>query len=196
MNQKPSQLNEERIGYSLKRPQVPYFQATTKNVNIPLTAFSQMPWVKSNEYTSSHDRQNPSRIYLEKELKPKKLQTYKIQNVGKPIYLDNASRNQSRLTTDTQKSGRAIQGEQYGDRFYMPRDQREQEDPNKLRVPRPVSRGNFTNNYGTDEEAELLNDSWQELVSDEDEETPRKIDVPLNLLSSNMSTEQMVKINR
>jgi hypothetical protein len=32
-----------------------------------------MPWVKSNEYTSSHDRQNPSRIYLEKELKPKKL---------------------------------------------------------------------------------------------------------------------------
>lgn len=118
-----------------------------------------MSWVKSNEYTSTHDRLNPSRIYLETDLKPKKLQTYKIQNVGKPIFLDNVSRNQSRLTSVSQKSGRAVSNENYGEGFYVAKNLKKG-GINSFKIAHNVVRGEVVDQYGPEEDVELLNDSW------------------------------------
>lgn len=179
----PNQSSFSKSGFfAQKRQRSGSFRPQSTKPNPSLTTFNNMQWRKSNEYTHNDDRGYFDRIHLHSEIKPRKLNAYKSEN-PKFEHAANSSRlnksrnrrlfdgskstlkskNNSRISAVKPNVGYKTKNDDF---LYQAKDQQRD---NYLRQL-PKSRNKV---YQLEEdEKDLLDDSWEENISDEEDNHP------------------------
>ena len=200
-NNNQSSLNRSRIFAQFNKKTIPFDPRTSKR-NPALTTFNQMQWRTSDEYTHNDDNTYNDRVHLHTNLKPQKLSAYKSTNPILPAGFNSSklqnkstqrktfdgsrnSINQSREVKKQKTHANAREMEQEDDFLYLPADdsyvsaeaqyrqkQLKQAQPKITKKEVQVNRNQM---YDLQEdEKELLDDSWQENVSDNETEGHNK----------------------